>query len=102
MATASKASRIRELLAAGKSTSQVAAIVGCSGAYVRVAGRQRASGRSIADLKYAEENPKYYARNLERWARHGKQWAKTPQGQKYQRNWNKARRHRLKENHIHA
>jgi hypothetical protein len=50
----SKAARIRELHAKGVPDKAIAAEVGCSKEYVRVAARQRvlASGRSEADLRY--------------------------------------------------
>ena len=41
-----KAARIRELLATGLSTREVAEQVGCDPAYVRVAGRQRRDGKT--------------------------------------------------------
>lgn len=49
----SKAQRIRELLAQGLSTREVAEQVGCDPAYVRVAGRQRgAKGTSAIEVAY--------------------------------------------------
>lgn len=49
----SKAQRIRALYSEGKTTAEIAAIVGCDPAYARVAGRQRRNGRnSKADINY--------------------------------------------------
>jgi hypothetical protein len=50
----SKAARIRELYALGIPNRDIAAQVGCSMEYVRVAARQRvlAGGRSEADQRY--------------------------------------------------
>jgi hypothetical protein len=55
MVVASKAARIRELYALGMPNRDIAAQVGCSTEYVRVAARQRvlAGGRSEADQRYA-------------------------------------------------
>lgn len=83
--TVSKAARIRELLAEGKSTREIADLLGCDPAYVRVAGRQRQKGVSSADERYYNKlygvdtmadawriqsqrryaNPVLYARHLE-------------------------------------
>lgn len=48
----SKAARIRALYAEGRSTREIAAIVGCRPEYVRVAGRQRKHGPAPADQRY--------------------------------------------------
>jgi uncharacterized protein YjcR len=52
---ASKAARIRELHAKGMPVREIAAKIGCSKEYVRVAARQRVldGGRSAADQRYA-------------------------------------------------
>jgi hypothetical protein len=54
MTTSSKAARIRELYANGVPNRAIAAQVGCSVEYVRVAARQRVlpGGRSEADQRY--------------------------------------------------
>jgi uncharacterized Zn finger protein (UPF0148 family) len=51
-ATPSKAQRIRELYAQGLRTAQIAEIVNCNEAYVRVAGRQRKNGHSPSDRSW--------------------------------------------------
>lgn len=47
-----KADRIRALYAAGKSTREIADIIGCKTSYVRVVARQRRGGLSEHDIKY--------------------------------------------------
>jgi DNA invertase Pin-like site-specific DNA recombinase len=52
MATMSKAERIRKLFAKGKSTTEIAKIVGCTTTYARVCARQRINGQSVWDKAY--------------------------------------------------
>lgn len=71
----SKAARIRELYADGKTTAVIATIVGCRPEYVRVAGRQRKDGMSKSDVKwlmsaYPEARTLREAVNLKRQAFH--------------------------------
>ena len=70
----SKAERIRKLYAQGLGSAEIAALVGCSQEYCRVAGRQRnvPGGKSVADAKYEADNPDYVERAKQRriaWSR---------------------------------
>lgn len=47
-----KSARIRALYAEGKSTREIADIVGCGTSYVRVCARQRINGLSESDIRY--------------------------------------------------
>ena len=47
-----KSARIRALYAEGKSTREIADIVGCGMSYVRVCARQRINGLSESDIRY--------------------------------------------------
>lgn len=61
-----KAARIRELYAQGKSTSAIAEIVGCSAGYVRVCARQRGvNAIKVKGCRMAKADIAYYT------ARHG-------------------------------
>jgi uncharacterized protein YjcR len=63
----SKAAQIRKLYAQGKGTSEIAELVGCSPEYVRVAGRQRRDGKSLAQMAYEAANPDYVKRRNGWW-----------------------------------
>jgi uncharacterized protein YjcR len=63
----SKAARIRELYAQGYETREIADLVGCSPEYVRVAGRQRRDGKSVAQIAYEASHPDYIERRNGWW-----------------------------------
>lgn len=63
----SKAARIRELYAQGLGTGEIADLVGCKKEYVRVAGRQRRDGKSVAQIAYEAANPDYVKRCNDWW-----------------------------------
>ena len=52
-----KAERIRQLYRSGRTTREIADLVGCKPEYVRVVARQRASGHaSVHDKRWKEAN----------------------------------------------
>lgn len=64
----SKAQHIRALDAQGLPPREIAAIVGCSPDYVRVAARQRKHGTSNADKAYAAANKPKIKQRYKEWA----------------------------------
>jgi hypothetical protein len=93
----SKARRIYELLQSGKKPKEIAAIVGCSDAYVRVIRqRQAGGGKSKADLAWEATNPET-VRAIKRRAT-ARSYAANPEKRRdYMRRWMAAVRDKMRQ-----